>query len=356
MAENRQERSRRGGRPAATALLLMASLVVIFAGIKAAENLIVPFLLAVFIAVIVSSVMLWLRKHGVGPAVTLILMVFALIAVVVGLTGLVGSAVDDFRGNMPQYQEQLSKKWHAVSTWLDNKGWKVPELDVLLEQIDPKPVLGFTGSLLGSLSGLLGNSFLILLTVVFMLLEGSSFAAKLDALPEGVREVTAQYREVVASIRRYMAFKTVICIMTGVLVTLLLLALRVEYAVLWGLLAFVLNYIPSIGSIIAALPAVLLALVLNGVWPAVWVAVGYVVINVAIGNVIEPRVMGKGMGLSALIVFLSLVFWGWLLGPVGMLLSVPLTISVKIGLMAGERTRPIALLLGGGTAPPQAAS
>ena len=356
MADGRQDKSRPRGRPATTGLIVLASLVVIFAGIRAAEKLIVPFLLAVFIAVIVSSVILWLRKHGVGSAVALILMVFALIATVVGLTALVGSAVDGFRENMPEYQEKLSAKWDAVSEWLEERDRKVPELDALLKQVDPKPVLAFTGSLLGSLSRLLGNSFLILLTVVFMLLEGSSFPAKLDALPEGMREVTAQYREVIVSIRHYMALKTVICAITGVLVTLLLLVLGVEYAVLWGLLAFLLNYIPNIGSIIAALPAVLLALVLKGPWPAVWVAVGYIAINVVMGNVVEPRVMGKGMGLSALIVFLSLVFWGWLLGPVGMLLSVPLTISVKIGLSAVERTRPIALLLGPATAPPPASS
>ena len=349
MADGRQDRGRPRGRPATTGLIVLASLVVIFAGIKAAEKLIVPFLLAVFIAVIVSSVMLWLRRRGVGSAVALVLMVCVLVGIVVGLTALVGSAVDGFRENMPDYQDKLGAKTEVVIAWLEKKGMQAPK-QVLRDQVDPKAVMGFTGSLLGSLSGMLGNSFLILLTVVFMLSEGSAFAAKLDALPEGLREVTAQYREVVASIRHYMALKTVICLITGMLVTVLLFALGVQYAVLWGLLAFMLNYIPSIGSIIAALPAVLLALVLNGVWTAVWVAVGYVVINVVMGNVVEPRVMGKGMGLSALVVFLSLVFWGWLLGPVGMLLSVPLTMSVKIALSAVERTRPIALLLGPATA------
>jgi predicted PurR-regulated permease PerM len=127
---------------------------------------------------------------------------------------------------------------------------------------------------------------------------------------------------------------------------ILLLILNIDYALLWGLLAFLLNFIPNIGSIIAAIPAILLSLIQFGPGIAIITSVGYLVINFVFGNVLEPRMMGKGLGLSTLIVFLSLIFWGWILGPVGMLLSVPLTMVVKIALDSSDDTRWIATLLG----------
>ena len=137
-----------------------------------------------------------------------------------------------------------------------------------------------------------------------------------------------------------------ISLATGVLVAAWLRIVGVDYALLWGLLAFLLNYIPSIGSFIAAVPAVMLAFLQLGPGDGIVTAIGYLVINTVIGNFIEPRVMGEGMGLSTLVVFLSLIFWGWVLGPVGMLLSVPLTMIMKIALEASDETRWIAVLLG----------
>ena len=148
--------------------------------------------------------------------------------------------------------------------------------------------------------------------------------------------------------RRYLAIKSLMSLGTGAAVWLWLTILGVDYPVLWGLLAFLLNYVPNIGSIIAAVPAVLLALVQLGPAEAAWAAAGYLAVNVLFGNVLEPRFMGRGVGLSALVVFLSLVFWGWVLGPVGMFLSVPLTITAKIALAASDETRWAAVLLGTG--------
>ena len=143
-----------------------------------------------------------------------------------------------------------------------------------------------------------------------------------------------------------MAIKTLISLATGVIVTLMLLIIGVDYPLLWGLLAFVLNFVPNIGSIIAAVPAVLLAVIQLGVIYALITAMAYFILNLFMGNVIEPRFMGRELGLSTLVVFLSLLFWGWLLGPVGMLLSVPLTITARIALDSRDDTRWIAILLG----------
>jgi predicted PurR-regulated permease PerM len=143
-----------------------------------------------------------------------------------------------------------------------------------------------------------------------------------------------------------MAIKTATSLLTGVCVGVWLAVLGVNYPLLWGLLAFLLNYVPNIGSIIAAVPAVLLALVQFGIMKSFFAVGGYMVVNIGIGSIIEPRIMGRGLGLSPLVVFLSLVFWGWVLGPVGMLLSVPLTMTVKIALDSREDTKWIGVLLG----------
>ncbi len=148
------------------------------------------------------------------------------------------------------------------------------------------------------------------------------------------------------SIRHYMGIKTLIGLMTGVLIWTWLTLVGVDYAVLWALIAFLFNYIPNIGSIIAGVPAVLFSLVQLGLGSALWTTGGYVAINMLIGNVVEPKIMGKGMGLSTLVVFLSLIVWGFVLGTVGMFLSVPLTMTLKIILQQNPRTRWIAILLG----------
>jgi predicted PurR-regulated permease PerM len=144
----------------------------------------------------------------------------------------------------------------------------------------------------------------------------------------------------------YVFLKAIVSAGTGVLISLLMWALGVDFPLLWGLIAFMFNFVPNIGSVIAAVPAVLLALVQHGVGVAAGVGVGYIAINLVVGNVIEPKLMGEKLGLSTLVVFLSLVFWGWLWGPVGMLLSVPLTVIVKIALEHSDDFRWVAILLG----------
>jgi AI-2 transport protein TqsA len=201
------------------------------------------------------------------------------------------------------------------------------------------------GSLLNALGNMVTNGLLVLLTVIFMLLEASSFPGKLRLILGGDSSLE-RFDYFIHNVQHYMAIKTVISLATGVLVSILLLALGVDYALLWGVLAFLLNYVPNIGSFLAAIPAVLLALIQFGLFRAVFVAVGFLIVNLVMGALIEPRFMGRELGLSTLVVFLSLLLWGWLLGPVGMLLSVPLTMTAKIALGSHEDTRWIAVLMG----------
>jgi predicted PurR-regulated permease PerM len=200
-------------------------------------------------------------------------------------------------------------------------------------------------SMLATAGGVLTNSFLILLTVVFILLEAAGMPNKLRMALSDADSSLASFEKFVTSVRQYLAIKTLVSLATGVIVAAGLLLLGLDYALLWGMIAFLLNYVPNIGSIIAAVPPILLAVIQLGPAYALIVALLYLGTNIVMGNAVEPRLMGKKLGLSALVVFLSLVFWGWILGPVGMLLSVPLTMIVKIALEVNDSTRWLSILL-----------
>ena len=326
-------------------LLTVAALFIILAGMREAQEILLPFLIAVFLAVVSSPAVFWMTAKRVPRALAVLLVVAAMVGVGTGLAALIGTSVNSFSRNIPIYQSRLQEEISALLAWLD--GWGVDlSFDVLLDYVDPGAAMGLASNLLTGLGGVFTNAFLILLTVVFILLEVSSFPGKLRVATSEAKLVFPHFTKFTDSVKGYLAIKTAVSLVLGVLVTLWVWVMGVDFPLLWGLLAFLLNYIPNIGSIIAAVPAVLLAFMQFGFGTAMIVTIGYLVLNVVLGNIIEPRFMGRGLGLSTLVVFLSLIFWGWLWGTVGMLLSVPLTMTVKIALESNERTRWLAVLLG----------
>lgn len=326
-------------------LFVCAALVVVVVGIQAASIVLVPFLLALFIAIVCNPLIRWLMRWRLPQwaAITLVLLTICLLGFL--LARLVGQSLTDLTRSLPQYQQQVGSQ---LGLLIDRLAASNIELDrqQLLSYLDPSVLMALAVRLLGGLGGVLGNVFLILLTVVFMLLEASSIPGKIHL---ALRDPAMKLRQIdrfLEAVNRYLAIKTMVSLGTGLLIGLMLWAFGVKYYVLWGVLAFLLNYIPNIGSIIAALPVLAQVIVLQGPTTTILVAGGYVLINMVMGNVIEPRWLGRGLGLSTLVVFLSLMFWGWLLGPVGMLLSVPLTIILKIALEASPEGHWLAVLLG----------
>jgi len=326
-------------------LLVGAAFVVIVAGMRAAESVLVPFLLSVFIAVISTPFLFWLQRMRVPSMVAVMLIIGVIVALAVGLGVLVSSSIDDFISNLPIYESRLRDELVLVLDWLQKFGIEISRKG-LLEYFDPGKVFEFAGTTLKSLGGVLSNLFLILLTVVFILFEASGFRAKLQTILEDPDRSLPHFSRFSDTLKQYMIIKTLVSIVTGIIIAIWLAILGVDYPLLWGVLAFALNYVPNIGSIIAAVPAVLLALIQVDGQTAILAAVGYVVVNLVMGNAVEPRFMGRHLGLSTLVVFLSLVFWGWVLGPVGMLLSVPLTMTVKIALESQDDTKWMAVMLG----------
>jgi len=333
--------------PASRILIVSAALVIVIAGMKYAAPLLVPFLLSVFIAVICFPLMSNLQQKGLpkGLALTLVMLLVVLVGFMV--TVLIGSSLTDFSQSLPLYQEKISAEWSGVFQWLNEHGISVA--DNIREVADPAAAVGLVSSILKGFGNVLTNSFLIILTVVFILIETAGLTQKFISLnaSDDTSHGEPMFAQVfVEKLRSYMSMKTIISIITGVIIATALWLIGVDYPVLWGVLAFMLNFVPNIGSIIAAVPAVLLTMVQMSFASAMLVAAVYVAVNVLVGSVIEPKYMGKGLGLSTLIVFVSLVFWGWVLGPVGMLLSVPLTITVKLALESKPETQWLGHLLG----------
>lgn len=329
-------------------ILISAALVVVIAGMREAAALLVPFLLSVFIAVLCLPTMQGLKKRGVPESLAIVLVILLVVVAGAGLVVLIGSSVDDFSRNMPLYESRISEQWNRLLVWLSDVGIALPQ-ETLTSHFDPRSAMQLAGGIITGFGNVLANSFLIILTVIFILLEAGSFSRKLKVFKKSRGDETASSEfitDFTQKVRAYMSIKTWMSLLTGALVSLSLWLLGVDYPQLWGVLAFLLNYVPNIGSIIAAVPAVLVALVQVGTGTALLTAGVYVVINVIVGNVLEPRFMGKGLGLSTLVVFLSLVFWGWVLGPVGMLLSVPLTVTVKLALDSKNETRWLGSILG----------
>ena len=329
----------------------LAALVIIIAGIKAASPLLVPFLLAIFIAIICAGPFHWLQQRRVPAPLALLLVIGAMMVAGLLLLTLVGTSINDFGRELPIYQDKLRNQTMALFDWLHGFGLQFSK-QVLLNLFDPGAVMQYSASMLAKAGGALTNSFLILLTVIFILLEAAGMPAKLKAALPDASNSLASFEKFNTAVRQYLAIKTFVGVATGLAITLGLLLLGLDYPLLWGVLALLLNYVPNIGSIIAAAPAVLLAVVLLSPLKALLVALLYLVINLIMGSAVEPRLLGRRLNLSTLVVFLSLVFWGWILGPVGMLLSVPLTIIVKIALEVNDSSRWLAILLSS-DAPPE---
>ncbi|WJG10836.1 AI-2E family transporter [Aliiglaciecola sp. LCG003] len=330
---------------AVKALLVLASLVIVLAGIKAASAIVVPFLLSVFIAMACNPIINWASRYKIPRWLSVISVILLIVIFGFMLAGLVGNSMAEFRQNLPNYKQQLSGELVWVTTKLESTFNIEVNSELLVSYLDPAIAMNMATNLLTSLGGVLTNFLLILLTVVFMLFEAESVPKKIHIALDDPSMKIRQVDKFLLSVKNYLVIKTVVSIATGGVIGLWLYFLGVDHFLLWAVLAFLLNFIPNIGSIIAAVPAVLLAFVQLGPGIAGLVALGYVVSNTVMGNVIEPRFMGRGLGLSTLVVFLSLIFWGWLLGTVGMLLSVPLTMIVKIALESNQDTQWIALLL-----------
>jgi predicted PurR-regulated permease PerM len=332
-----------------------AAFVIVVAGLRLAGEWLVPFLLAGFLAILTAPPLLWLERRRVPVGLAVAVTMTAVLLILLALGGVLAASIQQFSLALPRYKAglvALTGEGLALATTFGLRVDLERGLGPLLAQVSPGALIETFGTMLNGLLAAATQTAMVLLAMLFMLLEAAGLPRKLRAALEQPEADLSRFARILVEVQNYLAVKTWVSALTGGLIYVLTLAVGVDFAALWGLIGFLLNYIPTIGSIVAAVPAVLVALVQYGFTSAAVVLAGYIVINQVVGNVLEPQLMGRTMGLSALVVFASLVFWGWLWGPVGMLLSVPLTMVVKILLEQSDDLRFIAVLLG--PAPPPA--
>ena len=329
-----------------SALVSFAAVIVVIYGMQLAKVLLVPFLIAAFLALITVRPMLWLQQRRVPSFLAALIIVFLMMFLLAIVGAILGSSIGDFTAALPGYQERLDVIKDGVIDFAIRHFNFDKSMENVGDMIDPGWAMGLVASILNSLKDVLTNAFLIIFTMIFMLLEVSSVGTKVEAAFGRSAESMQGPRVFLQNLGRYLGIKTIVSTATGACAGVLTWSLGLDFPLLWAMLAFLLNYVPTIGSIIAAVPAILLALVQLGPGAAGATAMGFAAINVVFGNVIEPRLMGYGVGISPLVVFVGLVFWGWVFGPVGMLLSVPLTMTLKLGLESDARTRWVAILIG----------
>jgi AI-2 transport protein TqsA len=316
-----------------------AAAVVVLAGIKMARQLIVPTLLAAFIALVSAPIVLWLRSRRVpaGAAVAIALTID--LAAIALLGSVLAHSLVGFEDRVPEYAQQVDTAASALGLRLS-------------EAVSATSLTVVARSVIASFAAVLSDLVLVLLVVTFMLLEVTGLRRKLESLipaPENFERIHLIARDV----NRYLAVKFVASAATGVLAGAICAIAGVDLPIVWGLLAFLLNFIPTIGSIIAAVPPTFLAIAQHGIGIALLVLVGYIAVNFTIGNFLEPRILGRTLGLSPLVVLLSMIVWGWLLGPVGAVLAVPLTTIIKIAADGVPELRWVGVILGPGPPAPR---
>ena len=305
-------------------LLKLACLVVILAGIHAAADIIVQLLLALFFAIVLNPLVTWFLRRGISRPVAITIVVIVMMIALTALFGVLAASLSEFSTMLPQYNKELTRKIVSLQEMMPFLNLHIsPER--MLRRMDSEKVMTYATTLMTGLSGAMAS---ILLR--FALNNPQIHIAGLHRALKGVS--------------KYLALKTLLSVWTGVIVWLGLMLMGVQFALMWGVLAFLLNYVPNIGAVLSAVPPMIQAFLFNGFYECMLVGALFLVVHMVLGNILEPRMMGHRLGMSTLVVFLSLLIWGWLLGPVGMLLSVPLTSGDPVGSRATEK--PIAGITG----------
>jgi len=331
-------------------LVAAASLVVVIAGLRASGDIILPILFSVFLSIAALPMLRALQRVGVPTIVGIPLVVLLFAGLLVGITSVLAGAVRQFTADIDSYEEgfnllmQQGLAWAAWAGLTDFE--EVLQRGQVSQWINPGAIMGIVGQTVNAVIGLFGRVVIVIITMTFMLLEASELEQKLRLAFGTSARPAGPFTSAGEKVTRYLLIKTLISAFTGICAALICRFAGLDFWVMWGLIAFLLNYIPSIGSILAAVPPMLLAMVQLGPGSSLGIGASYLVANLVFGNLLEPRLMGQSLGLSPLVVFLSLVFWGWVWGPVGMLLCVPMTVMGKLVLESNADTRWIAVFLG----------
>jgi predicted PurR-regulated permease PerM len=329
-------------------VITIAALMVIVAGLRAAQPILVPIALAAFLAVTSMPLLNGLRRLGMPTFLAIPMVLLLIIGLLAAIGYIATSSIIQIRDAVPAYVARFELIYRDAAVWLGAHGIILPGGPGEIV-FSPARLMNLVTALLVSLAGFMTMAFLVALITLFLLFEAAGIPRKLRSLPGHADADLHRYTRIGAEVQRYLAIKTLTSLTTGILIGLWALIIGLDFPLFWGLTAFLLNFIPTIGSLVAAIPAILLGLVQLGPGGAALTAAGYLAVNTAIGSLTEPAIMGRGLGLSPLVVLMSLLFWGWVWGPIGMLLSLPLTMVLKILLEHSHNLAWLAVLLGPAT-------
>ncbi len=324
-------------------VFLLASLVVIIAGLKSAKSICVPFLFAIFLSILGFVPLTFLKKIKIPTWIAVLIIASIVLGAILGTGVILSKSVNEFSQTLPDYKMRFDELTRQTNNWIRAKGFENVEL-VDISIFSPNSILEYVSSFFKSLASTLSSTFIVIILMIFMLLEAAEFSTKLN-FALGDKIDFNRFQNTCADVQRYLAIKTSTSLLTGLLVGSWTYLMGLDFYILWGFIAFLLNYIPFVGSTVASVPAILLATLTHGPSGAITIAIGYLVVNILISNFIEPIFMGRQLGLSPLVVLLSLIFWGWVWGPGGALMSVPLTMIIKILLENNKDLRWLSLLL-----------
>lgn len=374
-------------------LLALACVVIVVAGLRASATLFIPVILGLFFALLSLPILNWLDARALPRPVAVVATVLFDLLVLFVIAFLLSGIIGDLQSKSADYAERLRKQAGAFSETMDQQlerlqgFWsragaalpavesdaeadretdtddgapltEMPMLDTdfptfreLFERYwDSSRIVALVGQfdVVARFTSFASQSIFALIVMIFLLSESNRFAVKVKDVRAARGPDLSRFARTAQDIQKYLAIKTVASCVTGLLGGLACYFFRVDFPLLWGIVAFLFNFVPAIGSIVAAIPPVILALILHGFWPATGVLACYLIINFVIGNFLEPIFMGERFGLSTVIVVLSVLFWGYVWGPVGMLLAVPLTMIVKVMLDNSPDFRWISALIGKG--------
>jgi AI-2 transport protein TqsA len=332
-------------------MLVLAATVVVFTGMRLTAPILDPILFAVVLALLFSPIYAWLRRRRIPTPLALVIMLVGLSVLFLGIAGIVGVSIARFSGDIGSYTGKLNDQLDNIQSLTNSLGVSKADLH---KALSPSALTGAIGAVLSGVADFLSNLFLILIIVLFLLAEGPAMMNRLRASTGEDHPQVARLAVFGRSVIRQLGLRAIVNLFTAAGVTILLLVLRVDFPLMWGILAFFLSFIPWIGLPLAVAPAVVLALAEHGLTSALLVIAGVIVINVLAENALSPMLMGRGLSISPTVLFLGFIFWAWLLGGPGAFLAAPLTIFLILMLDTFPETRWLANVMGMGGPDPEA--
>lgn len=322
-----------------------AVFIIIIAGLKIASEIVIILLLAIFISSLLSAFLDFFERKHIPKIISYFLLTLFFVLFITLITYLINTSLNNFVKALPLYEEQIKSLILLIFSYLSAYDINMNQEEIL-KLLDFNYLFSFTKNIIGNLGVILSKLLLVTIGVAFILSENKLFSRKLRIIFRRDTQKLESFNLFSHNLQKYFAIKTFTSFLTGFLIYLVLLFFGIQYAILWAFIAFLFNFIPVVGSIVAAIPAVLIALLTGEIHMTLWLAFLYVFINISISNIIEPKLMGNHLNLSPMVIFFSLIFWGWVLGIVGMFLAVPITMTIKIAFESSKNTQWIGILLG----------